>query len=102
MNQIEGLAGFTPRLHRCRGEVQGCREDGGATSREPECLCTNVEKVKAALWPASVKEGGGGAREDFCVRRVDAVWSRFDRKKNSAGVCLICEVFIANKKISTL
>lgn len=54
-----------------QGRLQGCREDESATSREPECICRDVEKVNAALWPASVKEGGGRGKSFICVRRLE-------------------------------
>lgn len=78
VNQIEGLASFTPRLHRCRGD---CRENQSAPRTGPKCLCRAADKVCAALRPALVKKGGGRGTSFICVRRVDTVWNRFDRNE---------------------
>lgn len=82
MNQIEGLADFTPRLHRCRGRHCRAAEKTRAQRAENQSVSAEaVEKVCAALWPAPVKEGGGRGKSLICVRRVDTVWNRFDRTK---------------------
>ena len=88
VNEMKGLAAFTPRLHRCR-EAAGLLVDGSAENQ-------SAVKVCAALACLIVKEGGGWERVSYAWEG----WTHFgavmtETYSNSAVECVISQTFIA-------